>query len=84
MWAGQRSRYSDWLRAGRFGDRTPVGTRFSAPVQTGPGAHPASYTIGTGSFPRVNSGQGVTLTPHPFLCRGQERVQLYLYSPYGP
>jgi hypothetical protein len=24
--------------------------RFSAPVQTGPGAHPASYTIGTGSF----------------------------------
>ena len=24
--------------------------RFSAPVQTGPGAHPASYTMGTGSF----------------------------------
>jgi len=23
---------------------------FSAPVQTGPGAHPASYTMGTGSF----------------------------------
>jgi hypothetical protein len=30
---------------------TPVGARFSAPVQTGPGAHPASCTIGTGSFP---------------------------------
>ena len=29
----------------------PDGTRFSAPVQTGPGAHPASYTMGTGSFP---------------------------------
>jgi len=27
------------------------GTRFSAPVQTGPGAHPASYTMGTGYFP---------------------------------
>ena len=26
------------------------GARFSAPVQTGPGAHPASYTMGTGSF----------------------------------
>jgi hypothetical protein len=26
--------------------------RFSAPVQTGPGAHPASCTMGTGSFPR--------------------------------
>ena len=26
------------------------GARFSAPVQTGPGAHAASYTVGTGSF----------------------------------
>ena len=25
--------------------------RFSAPVQTGPGAHPASCTMGTESFP---------------------------------
>jgi len=40
--------------------------------------------VGTGSFPRVKSGRGVTLTPHPFLCRGHERVELYLYSPYGP
>ena len=24
--------------------------RLSAPVQTGPGAHSASYTVGTGSF----------------------------------
>ena len=41
--------------------------RFSAPVQTGPGAHPASYMMGTGSFPGVKSGRGVTLTPHPLL-----------------
>ena len=27
--------------------------RFSAPVQTGPGAHPASCTMGIGSFPRI-------------------------------
>ena len=41
------------------------GARFSAPVQTGPGAHPASCTMGTGSFLWVKSGRGVTLTPHP-------------------
>jgi hypothetical protein len=33
------------------GVRVPVGVRFSAPVQTGPGAHAASCTMGTGSFP---------------------------------
>ena len=44
-----------------------MGARFSAPVQTGPGAHPASCTMGSGSFPVVESGLGVTLTPHPLL-----------------
>ena len=58
---------SDWLRAGRSGDRIPVEARFSAPVQTGPGAHPASCTMGTGSFPGVKSGRVMTLTPHPLL-----------------
>jgi hypothetical protein len=43
------------------------GTRFSAPVQTGPGAHPATCTMGSGSFPGVESGRDVTLTPHPLL-----------------
>ena len=34
--------------------------RFSAPVQTGPGDYPASYTMGTGSFPGVKGpGRGV-------------------------
>jgi len=40
------------------------GARFSAPVQTGSGAHPASCTMGTGSFPGVKSDRGVTLTTH--------------------
>ena len=56
-----------WLRARRSGDRIPVRERFSAPVQTSPGTHPASFTKGTGSFPGVKSGRGVTLTPQPLL-----------------
>jgi len=44
-----------------------VGARFSAPVQTGPGAHPASCTMDTGSFPGVKCGRDVTLNPHRLL-----------------
>jgi len=43
------------------------GARFITPVQTGPGAHPASCTTGTGSFPGVKSGRGMTLTPYLLL-----------------
>ena len=43
------------------------GARFFAPVQTDPEAHPASCAMGTGSFPGVRCGQGVTLTPHTLL-----------------
>ena len=43
------------------------GAKFSAPVQTGPGAHTASCTMGTGSFQGVKRGRGVTLTPHLLL-----------------
>ena len=44
-----------------------MGARFSAPVQTGPGAHPTSCTMGIGSFTGKKSGRDVTLTPHPLL-----------------
>ena len=41
--------------------------------------------MATGSFPGVESGRGMTLTPHPLLVpRSENRVELYLYSPYGP
>jgi hypothetical protein len=49
------------------GDRIPVGTRFSSPVQTGPWAHQASCTMGNRSFAGVKSGRGVTLTPYSLL-----------------
>ena len=39
--------------------------KFSPPVQAGPGAHPASYTMGTGSFLGVKrSGRGFDHLPH--------------------
>jgi hypothetical protein len=54
--------------------------RFSTPVQTRPGAHRASCTIGTASLPGLKRpGRGVN-QPHPSSARVKERVQLYLHS----
>ena len=47
-------------------DRISVATRFSARPDR-PWAHPASCTMGTGSFPGVKCGRGALLTTHPFL-----------------
>jgi hypothetical protein len=42
------------------------GQDFSVPAQTSPGAHPASYTKGTVSFPGVNwLGHGINRPPNP-------------------
>jgi len=74
MWVGQLSRYSDGLDGPEIESRW--GARFSAPVQTGPEAHPDSFKMGTGFFPGVKSGRGETLIPRPFYCRGHGRVEL--------
>ena len=59
------------------------GARFSAPVQTCAGAHPASYTLGTGSFPGSRAAGAWRCPPIPSSAEVKERVQLYLYSPSG-
>ena len=55
------------------------GARFSAPVQTGTEVHPASYTMGTGSFP----GRDADYLPSS-SAEVKEKVELYLYFPSGP
>jgi len=63
------------------GDRMPVGARLSAPVQTGPDAHPASCTMGTGSYPGVKrTGRDSDPSP-PSSVEVKNRVDLYFYSP---
>jgi len=43
----------------------PMSASFNAPIQTGRGAHTASYKMGTGSFSGVKGpGQGVDHTSH--------------------
>ena len=83
--SGWLCRYSDSLQAGRSGDRIPVEAKFSAHVKTGPGAHPASYTMGTGSLLGVKRpGRGVDPPPPPSSVEVEGRVELYIRSPSGP
>jgi len=61
-----------------------VGKRFCAPVQTGPGAHSASYATVTGSFPGVKRPKRGVDHPSPSSAEVKERVELYLCCPSGP
>jgi hypothetical protein len=64
--------------------RIPVRARFSAPVQTGPGAHLASYRMGIRSFPRVEwPGRGVY---HTLLSSAEVKkgVEIYTCFPSVP
>ena len=79
-----KSSLRDSLRAERSGDRIPVGPRFSTPVQTGPGAHPAACTLGTESFPGVKRpGRGAEHPPAT-SAEVKEKVELYVYPLSGP
>ena len=62
------------------GVRIPVGARFSSPVETGPGAYPAFYTMGPGV---KRPGRGANHPP-PSSAEVKGRIELYFYSPSGP
>ena len=65
-------------------DRIPVGARFSEPVQTGPGTHPTSYEIGTGSFLGGKATGAWRWPPTPSSAEVERRVELYFHSPSAP
>jgi hypothetical protein len=50
------------------------GARFSAPVKTGPRAHPTSYTMGTGSFQGVKRQERGVDHPPASSAEVKERV----------
>src|SRR5215468_11015041 len=73
------------LRAGRSGDRIPVGVRFFAHVQTGPGTHPGSCTMDTGSFPGVKRpGCGADHPPLLAPRSRKDRAIPLFYPPSRP
>jgi hypothetical protein len=66
---------TDSLRAGRFGDRIPVGARFSAPIQTQPPIQRVSGLY------RRKSGRGLALTTHPHLASRLKKQLSYNSTP---
>ena len=71
-----QSVYSDTLHSGRSEDRIPVGERFSAPVQNGPGAHTASCTMNIG-FLSGGKADGARRWPHHRLVPKLKRDLRY-------
>jgi len=59
------------------------GARFSAPLQTGPGAYSSPYTMGAGSFPEVKRpGRGVDHPPQS-SAEVKEIVEFVSTPPLG-
>ena len=84
MWAGERSRYKDWLRAWRSGDRIPVGGEIFRTCPDRSWGPPTHLYSGYRFFPVGKERPGRDAEPSPpSSAVGHERVELYLYSPYG-
>ena len=85
-WAGYRSRYGDWLWPGRSGDRIPVwGGEIFRTCPDRPWGPPSLLYNGYQVFPGSKERPGRDADPSPTSSAvGHERVELYLYSPYGP
>ena len=81
FWVGRDSSVGIATRYGLDGTgiQSRWGTRFLAPVQTGPGVHPAPCTMGTASFPGVKRpGRGVN---HPPVTSAEIKAEGYTCTP---
>jgi len=73
------------LRAGRSGDRIPVGGEIFHTCPDRPCGPPSLLYNGYLVFPGGKERPGRDADPSPTSSAvGHERVELYLYSPYGP
>ena len=82
---GELSRYGDSVRAGRSGDRIPVGGEIYHTRPDWPWGSPSllynGYRV---CFPGVKRpGRGID-HPSPLSVEAKVRVELYIFSPSGP
>ena len=59
---------------------TPCGARLPSSIQTGPGAHPSSQTLGTGPLPHINLLRRGVTHPPPSRAEVKKRVELHLHN----
>ena len=83
-WPGSSVGIATDYGAGRSGDRIPVGSRLSARPDRPWGPRSLLYN-GHRVFPGGKVRPGRDADPSPTSSAvGHERVELYLYTPYGP
>lgn len=70
--------YSDFLQTGSFRVRTPVGPRFTVPIQKDPVAHTASCKIGIGTFSSEYSTTVYCSLHTTSNAEVKERIELYI------
>ena len=80
-WAGQLSRYSDWLRAGRSGDRIPVGGEIFRTCPDRPWGPPSLLYNGYRVFPGGKERPGRDADPSPPSIAVVMKGQSYTSTP---
>ena len=80
-WAGQLSRYSGWIRAGRSGDRIPVGGEIFRTCRDRPWGPPSLLYNGYRVFPGSKEQPGRDADPSPSSSAVVMKEQSYTSTP---